>query len=271
MTAQLKDAYDVVIVGSGPSGASVAKTLQNSGLDVVILEKCRLKRDKMCSGVILPSARKFLADHYDPLPQYLFNSPRELKGSRCLYTTEPERGVVTCPALDLGEDDPNPATGYSVNRFDFDHWLCEESGVAMVDDCLVLECKEEKDHVELRVKHRGAYTQVKAKIVVGADGPISRVRRSIVPEMDRAVHWIPLYEEHYEASIDLEAEWMYWILDPAAFGSLLNKDGILHLTAAATPRATTRTASAARRAAGGRPHPSPAGCPVAGHPGRRRR
>ncbi len=91
MTAGLKDAYDVVIVGAGPAGASAAKTLKDSGLDVVILEKCRLKRDKMCSGIILPSARKFLADHYDPLPSHLFTNPRELKGSRCLYTTDPDR------------------------------------------------------------------------------------------------------------------------------------------------------------------------------------
>ena len=240
MTARLKDTYDVVIVGSGPSGASTAKALQNSGLDVVILEKCRLKRDKMCSGVILPSARKFLAEHYDPLPRSLFNQPGELKGSRCVYTTDPDRGVVTCPALDLGEDIPDPSTGFNVNRFDFDYWLCEQSGVPMVDDSLAMVCEEKKDHVSIGVKHRGTYTEVKAKFLVGADGPISRVRRSIAPEMDRAIHWIPLYEEHYQGSIDLEPDWIYWVLDPAGFGSLLNKDGILHLTAAATPRVTAR-------------------------------
>ena len=72
------------------------------------------------------------------------------------------------------------------------------------------------------------------------DGPISRVRRSIAPEVDKNLNWIALYEEHYEGHIDLDPEWMYWILDATGSASLLHKNGLLHITAGATPVATAK-------------------------------
>ncbi len=44
--------YDVVIAGSGPSGAAAAKGLVNEGLSVLVLEKKKLPRYKICSGII---------------------------------------------------------------------------------------------------------------------------------------------------------------------------------------------------------------------------
>ena len=48
----MKNEYDVVIAGSGPSGAAAAKGLVNEGLSVLVLEKKRLPRYKICSGII---------------------------------------------------------------------------------------------------------------------------------------------------------------------------------------------------------------------------
>ena len=139
--ARLEMTYDVVIVGSGPAGASAAKALIGSGLDVIIIEKCSLKRDKMCSGVILPSAREFLAENYDEIPEHVFTEPRLIKGSRCVSTNNLQGQVVTCPALDLGETLPNPEHGFNVDRAEFDYWLCKESGALLVDNCLFVDCK----------------------------------------------------------------------------------------------------------------------------------
>ena len=60
----LRDRYDVVIVGSGPAGAGAARALTRSGLRVLIAERFELPRFKMCSGIVFPSGRKF---HRQPI------------------------------------------------------------------------------------------------------------------------------------------------------------------------------------------------------------
>ena len=42
IVTKLKKSYDAVIVGAGPAGASAAKVLYGSGLNVLIIEKCSL-------------------------------------------------------------------------------------------------------------------------------------------------------------------------------------------------------------------------------------
>ena len=86
----------------GLQGASTAKSLADKGLDVVIIEKCSFKRDKMCSGMILPSAREFLDKNYPELPDHMFMEPRLIKGSVCIYTDERDCPVVTCPRIGFG-------------------------------------------------------------------------------------------------------------------------------------------------------------------------
>lgn len=54
------NAYDVVVVGAGPAGASAARLLATRGLAVAILEKERLPRYKVCGGGIVYRARTML-------------------------------------------------------------------------------------------------------------------------------------------------------------------------------------------------------------------
>ena len=60
----LKAKYDVVIVGSGPAGAGAAKALNGTGLETLIVERDKLPRYKMCSGIVFPSSRKFIVDNF---------------------------------------------------------------------------------------------------------------------------------------------------------------------------------------------------------------
>jgi flavin-dependent dehydrogenase len=49
------DACDVLIVGGGPAGSACAWALRGSGLDVLIADKSRFPRDKICGGWITPA------------------------------------------------------------------------------------------------------------------------------------------------------------------------------------------------------------------------
>jgi menaquinone-9 beta-reductase len=54
------DEADVIVVGAGPSGATTAFYLAQSGLDVLLLEKARFPREKVCGDGLTPRAVKAL-------------------------------------------------------------------------------------------------------------------------------------------------------------------------------------------------------------------
>src|SRR6516165_9531118 len=51
---------DVIVVGAGPAGSSVALRLAQAGLDVLVLEKARFPREKVCGDGLTPRAVKAL-------------------------------------------------------------------------------------------------------------------------------------------------------------------------------------------------------------------
>ena len=44
--------YDVVVVGAGPAGSTVAKILAERGFKVLVLEKYTLDKEKPCAGAV---------------------------------------------------------------------------------------------------------------------------------------------------------------------------------------------------------------------------
>jgi menaquinone-9 beta-reductase len=54
------DDADVIVVGAGPSGSAAAYYLAQAGLDVLLIEKSRFPRDKVCGDGLTPRAVKAL-------------------------------------------------------------------------------------------------------------------------------------------------------------------------------------------------------------------
>jgi geranylgeranyl reductase family protein len=54
------DEADVIVVGAGPAGATTAFYLAQSGIDVLLLEKSRFPREKVCGDGLTPRAVKAL-------------------------------------------------------------------------------------------------------------------------------------------------------------------------------------------------------------------
>ncbi|MDY6861667.1 MAG: FAD-dependent monooxygenase [Thermodesulfobacteriota bacterium] len=78
----MEDNYDVIIIGSGPSGASTAKSLTEKGLRALILEKESLPRYKCCSGILFGEAQELLKKYFGKLPpEELYCKPKILNES----------------------------------------------------------------------------------------------------------------------------------------------------------------------------------------------
>jgi geranylgeranyl reductase family protein len=60
VTRQQEDDADVIVVGAGPAGSTAAYYLALAGLNVLLIEKSRFPRDKVCGDGLTPRAVKSL-------------------------------------------------------------------------------------------------------------------------------------------------------------------------------------------------------------------
>jgi geranylgeranyl reductase family protein len=75
---QQRDA-EVIVVGGGPAGAATAWALAKEGVDVLVLDRARFPRDKICAEYLSPQASRILAD-MGVLAEIERSSPAHLAG-----------------------------------------------------------------------------------------------------------------------------------------------------------------------------------------------
>ncbi len=227
----LKSRYDVVIVGSGPAGAAAAQAMRGHGLESVIIERAKLPRYKMCSGILFPSAHKLIADTFGPLPKDVVCEPACVHGNRVSLTLE---GPINDTPFSVFDSGPRLSEdGLNVKRAELDHWLCRQSEVPIVDSCAFDAFRQDGDDLVVKLRRDGEETEIRTKYLVGADGTRSLVRSALYRSFDDTLRIIPNYEEWYLGDIDLEPEWLYLFFDRKVtgyFATVFHKDG--HIIAA---------------------------------------
>ena len=72
---------EVIVVGGGPAGASTAHTLARNGIDVLVLDRAKFPRDKICAEYLSPQASRILSD-MNVLEDVERSSPAHLAGMR---------------------------------------------------------------------------------------------------------------------------------------------------------------------------------------------
>lgn len=154
--------YDVAIIGAGPAGSMLARFLEGQSHKTVLLDSRDFARNKKsCGGLIAPDAQKFLEIHGIRLPENI--------------KVKPQLQQVKTIDLKTGLTRYYKRNYINIDRLAFERFLHKD-----------LTCdKHFKYAVKSIEKTKSGFIinrEIKAKIIVGADGASSKIRRLFFTE-----------------------------------------------------------------------------------------
>jgi flavin-dependent dehydrogenase len=184
--------YDLIVVGAGPAGCAAAITAARNGASVLLLERGRFPRHKVCGEFVSAESLELLQELLTPK-------------DRDLITTAPriQQGRIFADGAEIHAEINPPAA--SITRFDLDAALwrsCAESGIAA-----------RQEQTVQNVKGTGPVTvktqtdMFEAKAVVNATGRWSNLTSAEIRSTKARERWIGLKAHFREvsppASVDL--------------------------------------------------------------------
>ncbi len=160
--------YDIAIIGGGPAGANLARLL-DSKYKILVIEKrdtsqCDERHNICCGGLLAPAAQKIFAKYGIGIPKDVLSEPQ----------------LFSVQSIDF---DSNIIKNYqrhyiNIEREKFDRWFLslaiDRSNVDVLDNTLYKSYSFEKGIYTIQTNNKSH--QIKTRILVGADGSISRVR-----------------------------------------------------------------------------------------------
>jgi digeranylgeranylglycerophospholipid reductase len=164
----MKDKYDVIVVGAGPGGSIAAKTCAEGGLDVLLIEKRQEIGDpvRCAEGV----SKDGLIRHIQPDNRWI---SKEVKGSKIIAPDGTE--------IRMSEGASSQKAGYTLERKVFDRALAQQAAMAgaevMVKTRATGLLHSNGAVCGIKAMYMGENHDIKANIVIGADGVESKVGR----------------------------------------------------------------------------------------------
>ncbi len=156
--------YDIIVVGAGPAGSTAARTASENGAKVLVLEKDReVGVPVRCAEAV---GEKGIKKIVALKPEWIANSIEAVR------LIAPDGSVVKVHHEDVG---------FVLDRKKFDYdlaMMAAKAGSEVVTKAFVFELLKENGCVSgVKVLHMGSIKEIKARIVIAADGVESRVGR----------------------------------------------------------------------------------------------
>lgn len=190
---QLKDSYDVIVVGAGPAGSSTAESCAKQGLDVLVLERnAEIGAPKRCGeGLSHNSVMRLGLD----IPK------------RCI-AQEIYGAIVYAPNMRRIDVKFTGTEGYTLERKVFDKWLASnasKAGAKIITKARVHDIIKEDGFVKgvvANIMHEEV--KISSKIVVAADGVESMVARKAGLRTNKSLNLVDTGFQYEMSNIELE-------------------------------------------------------------------
>ncbi|MFC1870615.1 NAD(P)/FAD-dependent oxidoreductase [Chloroflexota bacterium] len=189
---------DVIVVGAGPAGSAAAKRCAESGLDTLILEKRKLPRDKVCSGMIMgPVAHELIKQEFGDIPESVLSQPERLNGY-----------IFHVPGAGSQKLDNFTLLTW---RRNLDYWMSQQAaakGARIWPGARVTGLRAKERAFLVEVEKDGGSHELETRFVIGADGVASFVRRALFPGLK--VNYSQVYQECYRGELNLDRGYFHW-------------------------------------------------------------
>lgn len=199
--------FDVIVIGSGPSGSMTAIEASKQGLRTALIEKVKLPRRKVCAGGLVKRATAIIPSDVDyPVQYHCHEIGLVISDSKLAFQRQKRENLVTM-----------------VCRSAFDYALIEHAvghGTEVMDDCRVKSILPQGDGHKIQTD-RGEFS---CSYLVFADGANSRLSnqfwqddRQLVPSIEADVY-LPVermkaFDQHasfdFGAGTDFYAQWYF--------------------------------------------------------------
>jgi flavin-dependent dehydrogenase len=166
--------FDIAIIGAGPAGATLARLVADQ-YKVLLADKRPLdvaqshSARKCCGGLLAPDAQAMLSTMGLGLPKSVLVDPQ----------------LFVVRAIDTKQNIERFYQRYYINmdRLKFDRWLLSmvPTSVDVRLGCQFKSYEQQNRSFRIKLARAGKTCIERARIIVGADGAWSRVRRQAVP------------------------------------------------------------------------------------------
>ena len=165
--------YDVIVVGGGPGGCAAAQRCARKGFSTLLVERKRLPRDKVCSGMVMgPWANEIIQQEFGKIPKEVLALPYYLSG-HLIHVPGVRPQIIECQT---------PLAW----RKNLDFWMIrkvQEAGAEIWDGAKVIRVNQKAGACSVTMIQRKKTQKVKSRFVIGADGGASAVRKSLFPKL----------------------------------------------------------------------------------------
>lgn len=221
--------YDLAIVGGGPAGATLAR-LMAGRCKVILIEKRFIlggrerNRGKCCGGLLSPDAQEALAELGLGIPDEVLVEPKSLS--------------VRVIDVSAGLTVPLRIQCVNVDRGRFERWLLSlvPPEVEIQEGRRLAAIEDEGHGFRLHLVHGDRAECIRARLLVGADGADSIVRRTLAGEREKLGRYIAIQEWWQESAYPPD---FAIILDPSVtdfYAWTIPKDDALIVGASLCPR-----------------------------------
>ncbi len=165
---------DVIVVGGGPAGSTLGWELARRGVSVLVLERTRFPREKVCGDYVEPRGLRILQE-MGCLERLEQRKPLPITHSATFVGWEKS---YAGPIPFYGLDDVFPPHGYIVPRDELDEAMleaAERAGATVHQETLVTEVATGSRGVTVQARRGGKDVRYRARLVAGADGANSVV------------------------------------------------------------------------------------------------
>ena len=154
------NSYDVLIVGGGPAGSTLAYSLRNTGLKIGILDKQSFPRQKICAGWVTPEVMRVL--NLDLEDYAKSNILQKISGFKISQLGQKQ----------LESHYPGEPVSYGIRRIEFDDYLLQRCGAELILEQAFNKMEKNNDGWLVNDLYQ-------AKLVIGAGGHYCPVARAI--------------------------------------------------------------------------------------------